>query len=234
MGQAKSRTFALPLDFTLGNLMGYTFYGDLLGISAMYKLSPGLAKEKLNEFYSTTFLNVDNEWISASGSRIMMFSDSFFMWGSDERGALRELGLLYLKLLHRGLLLRGAIVDGVLEFEPRLERDNFQKFLPNDDTLARAVGLESTHKGARLLIESDLAVRLLQSVPSWQSADGYVREPKPGNSHLEYKSPLRRISPTPEGHCYEYLYFWAPDRHLNHHATDYDAKRRELEEIQKM
>lgn len=214
--------------------MGYTFYGDLLGISGMYKLSPSLAKEKLNEFYSTTFFNIDDTWVANSGSRIMMFSDSFFMWGSDEQGALRELGLLYLKLLHRGLLLRGSIVDGALEFEPRLERENFQKFLPNDDTLARAVGLESTHKGARLLVESALAVRLLQSTPSWQSADGYVRDPQPRNPYIDYVSPLRRIAPTPEGLCYEYLYFWAPDRDLNHHETDYDAKRRELEEIQRM
>ena len=81
--------------------MGYTFYGDLLGISGMYKLSPGLAKDRLNEFYNTTFYNVDSDWITNSGSKIMMFSDSFFVWGEDEEGALRELGLLYLKLLHK-------------------------------------------------------------------------------------------------------------------------------------
>ena len=214
--------------------MGYTFYGDLLGISGMYKLSPGLAKEKLSEFYSITFRNVDEQWTLNSDSQIMMFSDSFPMRGSDEESALLKLGLLYLKLLDQGLLLRGAIVDGALGFEPRLERNNFEKFLPNDDTLARAVGLESTHKGARLLIESALAVRLLQEFPSWQSADGYVREPQPLNSNLKYESPLRRIAPTPEGYCYEYLYFWDPEQYLNQQATDYDTKRRELEEIQKM
>lgn len=214
--------------------MGYTFYGDLLGISGMYKLSPNLAKEKLNEFYNTTFNNVDATWIDNSNTKIMMFSDSFFMWGNDEQGALHELGLLYLKLLHRGMLLRGAMVDGVLEFDPRLERGNFQKFLPKDDTLARAVGLESTHKGARLLIESQLAVRLLGTVPSWQSADGYVRDTRPITPDIVYENSLRRIAPTPEGHCYEHLYFWAPNRELNHDSTDYDVKRRELEEIQKM
>ena len=194
--------------------MGYTFYGDLLGISGIYKLSPQLAKEKLNDFYRTTFDSVDATWIANSNTKIMMFSDSFFMWGDDEHGALRELGLLYLKLLHCGLLLRGSIVDGVLEFEPRLERSNFQKFLPRDDTLARAVGLESTHKGARFLIESQLAVRLLDKVSSWQAADGYVRETQP-IPHIEYESSLRRIAPTPEGHCYEYLYFWTTSRNHN-------------------
>jgi hypothetical protein len=214
--------------------MNYTFYGDLLGISGMYKLSPNLAKERLNEFYSTTFYNVDDEWLKQDDGKIMMFSDSFFMWGSDAEGALRELGLLYLKLLHKGLLLRGAIVSGSLQFEPRIVRKDFEKYLPQDDTLARAVGLESTHKGARLFVESQLAVALLANVPEWQSVDGYIREPRPNTTSISYDSPLRRISPTPENTCYEYLYFWGPDRTLNHHKTDYDKKRAELDEIQKM
>jgi hypothetical protein len=225
----------LQRNETTSQTMGYTFYGDLLGVGGLYGLSPKVAAEKLNEFYNTVFLNLDEAWQRRTRAQVMMFSDSFFMWSdSDEEGALTQLGWLYLKLLHKGLLLRGSIVDGTLRFEPRLERRNFEKRLPRDDTLARALVLEKSHKGARLLIESRLAVRMLRRNVSWQSADGYIREPRPRNPHVPYESSLRRISPTPEGGCYEYLHFWAPERQLNHDRTDYAATRRELRAIGKM
>ena len=58
-------------------------------------------------------------------------------------------------------MLRGAMVEHALQKEPRVEAKHFRKFLPTNDTLARAVGLEKTVKGARLLIEPTLAARLL-------------------------------------------------------------------------
>lgn len=213
--------------------MRYTFYGDLLGISGLYRLSPHLAYQKLNEFYNTTFQNIDENWCEESDTQIMMFSDSFFMWGNDAEGALLQLSNLYLSLLRKGLLLRGAIVDGLLQFDPRLERKNFRKMLPEDDTLARAVGLESTHKGARLLVEGALANKLLDEYENWLTFDGYIRHRVP-DSIIPCESVLRRISPTPEGFSYEFLYFWECNGAMNPEEMDYNARISELSAIQSM
>ncbi len=40
--------------------MDFTYYGDLLGISGLYKLSPSIAHSKLNDFYNTTFFSLSN------------------------------------------------------------------------------------------------------------------------------------------------------------------------------
>ena len=214
--------------------MSFTFYGDLLGISSLYKLSAAVAHEKLNEFYNTTFFSIDDTWERQYQIRTLMFSDSLLITGNAPlESALEKLLLVYMKLLHKGLLLRGAIVDGELTFEPRITRDNFQKFLPQDDTLARAAGLEGTQKGARLLIEPVLARTILATEPDWLTQEGYVRNVQ-GTSRPPYESVLRRICPTPDGNCYELLYFWICNRELNHHATDYRRKRDELGEIKKM
>jgi hypothetical protein len=214
--------------------MNFTYYGDLLGISGLYKLSPEIAYEKLNLFYNMTFASIDAQWQNRSGSKITMFSDSVLMWGNDAQGALRQLASLYTKLLAEGLLLRGAIVKDKLTFDPRLERRHFEKRLPTDNTLARAVGLESTHKGARLLIESPLANALLRSVPQWATAHGYITGPRPRNPQIPHDSVLRRIAPTPEGYCYELLYFWDFCAEANEMDVDYKANREQLEEVHKM
>jgi hypothetical protein len=115
-------------------------------------------------------------------------------------------------LIKKNLLLRGALVRGALEKEPRVEARNFRKFLPTNDTLARAVGLEKTLKGARLLIESPLAHKLLSAHSEWLTLEGYME-------HLHRSVPLtsvlRRICPSPSGTCYELLYFWKPVSTLN-------------------
>lgn len=214
--------------------MSFTFYGDLLGISSLYKLSAAVAHKKLNEFYNTTFFSLDDNWVRNNNVRTMMLSDSLLITGSaSAESALEQLLLVYIKFLHKGLLLRGAIVSGELNFEARITRENFQKFLPQDDTLARAAGLEGTQKGARLLIEPALATSVLESEHDWLTQDGYVTNVQ-GRSHPPYESVLRRICPTPDGNCYELLYFWACSQELNHHATDYRRKRDELREIKKM
>ncbi|MCL5405720.1 MAG: hypothetical protein M1398_03210 [Deltaproteobacteria bacterium] len=214
--------------------MSFTFYGDLLGISSLYKLSPSTAHEKLNDFYDTTFFSIGEQWELQHSVRTLMFSDSLLITGrADPETVLEQLLLVYMKLLHKGLLLRGAIVDGELDFEPRITRDNFKKMLPKDDTLARAAGLEGTQKGARLLIEPALARTLLSNEQDWLTQEGYVRNVR-GNHLQHYESVLRRICPTPDGSCYELLYFWVCSRELNHHATDYRRKRDELNEIKKM
>lgn len=214
--------------------MSFTFYGDLLGISSMYKLSPSVAHEKLNDFYNTTFNSIDAAWERQYHVRTLMLSDSLLITGdAPPESALEQLLLVYMKLLHKGLLLRGAVVAGELTFEERITRDNFQKFLPSGDTLARAAGLEGTQKGARLLIEPALTRAILAAEPDWLSQEGYVRNVQ-GTSRPPYESVLRRICPTPDGNSYELLYFWICNRDLNHHATDYRRKRDELGEIKKM
>lgn len=214
--------------------MSFTFYGDLLGISSLYKLSSAVAHEKLNEFYNTTFYALDENWERQNNIRTLMLSDSLLITGSaSAAAALEQLLRVYVNLLHKGLLLRGAIVSGELNFEARITRDNFEKYLPQDDTLARAAGLEGTQKGARLLIEPAVAASVLESERDWLTQDGYITNVQ-GRSHPSYESILRRISPTPDGSCYELLYFWVCSQELNHHATHYRRKRDELRETMKM
>jgi len=141
-----------------------------------------------------------------------MFSDSLLIWGESEDEIINQLQELYIKLISKGLLLRGAIVSGKLSFEPRITlTNNFTKSLPNDDTIARASGLEKTHKGARLLIENSLAERILGQNLDWLTHDGYLNNLKPEVSIDDMK---RRICPTPNNKTYELLYFWFTN-HLN-------------------
>jgi len=57
--------------------MGFTYYGDLLGISAYYKLSPIIAKDKLNSFYNTVFSSLSGFCQSYPDQvKVHMFSDS--------------------------------------------------------------------------------------------------------------------------------------------------------------
>ncbi|MCF8056648.1 MAG: hypothetical protein K9K37_08420 [Desulfocapsa sp.] len=215
--------------------MGFTFYGDLLGISGYYKLSPSIAKDKLNEFYNTVFFSLSDYCRDNVNAHVHMFSDSLLFYGDDPTPAIVELHRVYIKLLHKGLLLRGAMVTGRINFQIRTELINFEKQLPNDDTLARAVGLESTKKGARFLIEPELANVILEGHQEWLTHEGYVNK-QTGHPYgqVPYESTLRRIAPTPEQDVYEFLYFWACHRHLNHNDVDYDFKIETLEEIKGM
>jgi hypothetical protein len=98
---------------------------------------------------------------------------------------------VYVNLFYKGLLLRGAMVKGKLSFDPRLDTQNYEKKLPSDDTLARAVGLESKFKGARLIIENELANELLRTnrVNDWMTTEGY---PRRGRSRCT-RSQTRRV-----------------------------------------
>ena len=138
-----------------------------------------------------------------------MFGDSLMFYGDDIEAGLEQLHSLYMRLIHKGLLLRGAIVKGKLQYEPLLTFDNYEKKLPQDDTLARVMVLESTTKGARLLIENQLAAELLDQYPEWLTQEGYIMSFS--NRHyasVPHTSMLQRISPTPGQDTYEYLYFW--------------------------
>jgi hypothetical protein len=216
--------------------MGYTYYGDLLGISGYYNLDSQIAKNKLNDFYNTTFFSLSTYCMANKNVKVNMYSDSIFIWGDEPIGILKELQKVYIKLIHKGLLLRGAIVKGKLEYDPRIELDNYKKNLPKDDTLARAVGLEKSQKGARLLIESDLAKELLNHKIDWLTVDGYIKDIQKcnNNQHTAYDNILSRICPTPDYKSYELLYFWICHNHFTHADIDYEIKKDELEEISKM
>jgi len=156
--------------------MEFTYYGDLLGTSGFYKLGTKNAYNKLDDFYRTTFDHLsdycDNHEAEVQAN---LFSDSLVIWGEDHRAILKILNRLYQELIKQGLLLRGSIVKGKLKFEPRFELKNFVKQLPKTDVLARALGLEGSFKGARLIIESPLAEELFEGTPNWATIDGYFR-----------------------------------------------------------
>jgi hypothetical protein len=197
--------------------MHFTFYGDLLGIGSAYKLGAKAAYDKLNAFYNETFSTLTNR-----RQEVEMFSDSLLVIGDDASDALTDIALLFANLVRKGLLLRGTMVKGRLTYEARTTRENFQKRLPNDDTLARAVGLETSQRGSRFLIEPALANALLRNNSDWLSHEGYIRSINaPGNNQL------RRICPTPDNNSFEYLYYWTDSIEL----AEYAERIRELKDV---
>jgi hypothetical protein len=203
-------------------------------MSGYYRLNPAVAKDKLNDFYNTTFYSLSDYCVSHPEVTVVMFSDSLLIYGEDALPVLKELHKVYVKLIHKALLLRGAMVKGKLEFEPRYTLGNFTKDLPKDDTLARAVGLEEIKKGARLLLERELAAELLAHYPDWLTHEGYVRSLRAGGRQERIDSILRRIAPTPEQDYYECLYFWVCHEDFSHAGIDYSERIKELEAIQSM
>lgn len=215
--------------------MDFTYYGDLLGMSGYYRLNPNVAKDKLNLFYDITFESLSGYCRENDHATVAMFSDSLLFYGDDIHAALEQLHSVYARLTHQGLLLRGAIVKGKLQYEPRLTFENYEKRLPQDDTLARVMGLESTTKGARLLIENQLAAELLEQYPEWCTQEGYIMSFS--NAHyasVPASSMLRRISPTPGQDTYEFLYFWLNPDHRAYLGLDREVRVRDLEILKSM
>jgi hypothetical protein len=105
-------------------MVEFTFYGDLLGIASTYRQSPGSAYQKLDSFYNHCFRHLRGSCIEPNTAKINLFSDSIFFWGNDARSALELLKGLFIDLISDNLFLRGAIVHGKLEFEPRFTVDN--------------------------------------------------------------------------------------------------------------
>jgi hypothetical protein len=197
--------------------MQFTFYGDLLGIGSAYKLGAKTAYDKLNAFYNESFRTLINPQ-----HKVELYSDSLLVVGDDANNALTDIGLLYAQLVRKALLLRGAMVKGRLRYEARITRQNFQKRLPKDDTLSRAVGLEKSQKGSRFLIEPALANDLLRENPDWLSHEGYIRSINEQGSDQH-----RRICPTPDNNSFEYLYYWTAGTEFNEYAT----RIRDLEDV---
>jgi hypothetical protein len=216
-------------------MTAYTYWGDLLGVSGYYKLNPATAKEILNDFYNTTFITLSDYCRTHCESvKILMFSDSLLIYGQDAFSILPELCNVYVKLLGKGLLLRGGMVKGKLEMEPRYTLDNFQKNLPTDDILARVIGLEKAKKGARLLLERDIAVELLADHKDWLTNEGYIRSIREGLGQEGIDSILRKIAPTPEQDNYECLYFWDCNQNPNNNEITFSDIIKDLGSIQVM
>ena len=204
--------------------MNFTYYGDLLGIGSYYNLSPVVAQLKLHEFYNETFKILEDFVSKDNSNKVEMFSDSLLVFGTDPYEGLELIGRLYAELLKSDLLMRGAMVSGKLEFEPRVTIKNFSKRLPKDDVLAKAAGLEKSHKGARLLIENSLVEELMKECPIWLTNSGYLRTKNKRPKHYKL---LRKIAPTPDHRNYEFLYYWADDSH----PSDFTAWKKHLKQI---
>jgi hypothetical protein len=207
-------------------MLGYTYYGDLLGFSGYYNLNPTIAKDKLNDFYNIIFFALSNYCMTKKDKiKVYLFSDSLLIYGEEPIGILRQLQKAYIRLIEKGLLLRGALVRKKLNFDPRIELSNLEKRLPKDDTLARAVGLEKSQKGARLIIENNLANELLYHRKSWLTIEGYINDIN--GDILSYDNVLRRICPTPDYKNFEYLYFWE----LSGQEIDYEKTKDQLKQV---
>ena len=205
-------------------MIPFTYYGDLLGIGNYYKLSPSVAQQKLHDFYNEAFQTIREHVQHDEQNRIEMFSDSLFVIGRDAIAGLRFLSVLYSNLIRKDLLLRGGMVEGILEFEPRVTIMNFAKRLPKDDTLAKAAGLEKSQKGSRLLLENSLVEKLMAPCPEWMTNEGYIQTKAntPPDDDV-----LRRIAPTPDSQAYEYLYFWTTG--VQH--GDFKSRARHLQKL---
>ena len=181
--------------------MHFTYFGDLLGMAAAYRLSAKAAYRTLDTFYNEAFHRL-SLLCGERSTQVTMFSDSLLVWGDTFKEALPILGEVRDTLLAKGILLRGGMVSGRLEFEPRYTMENFRKMLPRDDVLARAVGLHATQKGARLLIESSLVEELLQDHPWWLVPEGQLFEAPDDTPPAGI---ARRIVPTRDRRSYELL-----------------------------
>lgn len=185
--------------------MEFTYYGDILGISSAYELGFDIAKNKLNRFYNEVYKTLKNYCQQNITTKVWMFSDSLFIYGDNALTALEEIQLVYDNLLSDDILLRGAMVKGKLSFEIRTSNDNIEKQLPVDDVLVRATGLEKFYKGARLIIENELASEFLQNYPDWATNEGFQKTYM--NYHnINNSKILKCICPTPDQRNYEYLY----------------------------
>lgn len=211
------------LKTTRPDAIPFTFYGDLLGIGKAYNLSPDAAYDKLNFFYNTAF-----EIFKQRQEKIFMFSDSIFITGTNAHEVLSAIGNVFLKLLENHLLIKGAMIKDEVRYDIRITRENFEKRLPTENIFARAVGLEKKFKGARLLIEPELAEILLGNSPEWKTIEGY--NSNISKYDLAQNSPLRRICPTSDNSEYEYLYCWDKNKPLD----EYDKLSTEMNNIKIM
>ncbi len=179
----------------------FIFYGDLLGVSNLYSIDTDVAKEVLNKFYNRIFENFRN-MAKSNEAKVYLFSDSVVINGKDLEKIIKILEKTYYQLFYDNIFLRGAIVEGQLDFDPRIELKNVEKRLPSTDVLFRAITLEKSARGARLLIEKKLAKKILPK--EWLTEDRYKK-------NIMFKEVTeddfrRKIVLSNEWQAYEYLW----------------------------
>jgi hypothetical protein len=181
----------------------FTFCGDLVGTSSVYSNAPDVAFDTLSQFYNTVFIELESYQSKNRDERkVYMFSDSLIITGDNFEDFIRSMCRVYMGMLNSAILLRGGMVAGLLEFDPRRTRENFEKNLPLGDVLARANGLEKSVKGARFVIESKIGQKVLESMKNWLTLQGYIRDPFEGKDMLLERS----VAPLASGGGYEVLY----------------------------
>ncbi len=183
--------------------MEFTFYADLVGISALYAASPTHAYEKLNEYYNDVFHGLDAYYVAGTDRKVEMYSDSLVVSGYDPQLFLSTVAPVYMTLLSKGLLLRGGMVRGRLNFDVRITTTNFSKNLPDSDVLARCVAMERKVKGARLVMSSEIAEPFFGNCRDWLTLQGYASNRRLGNTDIALQ---RSIIPLPDGSAYELLF----------------------------
>lgn len=182
----------------------FTYYGDLVGIKALYKKGSQSAYNKLSDYYNTVFHGLEAYHSANKDNRkVTMFSDSLLVTGDDPAAFIRALAPVYNTLAAKELLLRGGMVKGRLTKDARLETSNFEKFLPDSDVLARAASMESEVKGARFLLDHQMAKLMIQPKAEWLTIEGYESNPDEENRDLAFQ---RSIVPVKDCDCYEILY----------------------------
>ncbi|MBE2203929.1 MAG: hypothetical protein IAE94_06305 [Chthoniobacterales bacterium] len=180
----------------------FTYCGDLVGISSIYSNAPDAAYDLLSQFYNTAYRALENYQKRDLDCKVYMFSDSLIVTGGNADAFVRSMCDLYMSNLNHSTLLRGGIVSGRLDFDLRVSRENFEKKLPRSDKLAKASALEKSVKGARFVIEPELAAQLLARTPRWRTLQGYLGDLMENfNFELE-----RSIAPLPTGGGFEVLY----------------------------
>jgi hypothetical protein len=181
----------------------FTYFGDLVGIKSLYATSPKQAYERLNEYYNTAFYGLTSYYDNHPDRKVEMYSDSIVVTGDSPELFIENLACVYVTLHGHGLFLRGGLVPGRLEWDVRIQADNYRKNLPKSDVLAQAVSLEQKVKGSRFIVHNEIAHQLLSCCPEWITLDGYARTPKIGDPDLRLQ---RSLIPLPDGSAYEVLY----------------------------
>jgi hypothetical protein len=183
------------------NDIPFTFYGDLLGVSDFYNISEKEGYKKLDEFYNAIY-DIFHLGIAPT-TKIFIFSDSLFITGRYLSDTLNRLGNLYIELLKKQLFFKGAVVQDLLEFDPRLELKNLRKMLPIGDVLYRAVTLEKHAEGIRLVVEKHLAQKILP--PELHGISHSYEAPFIRSSNTKHNV-LHKIKWTSDLNAYDFLW----------------------------
>jgi hypothetical protein len=180
----------------------FTYCGDLVGVSSVYANAPKQAYNLLSQFYNVAYTALQDYQKRNKGAKVYMLSDTLIVTGTKPEMFVRAMCDIYMSLLNGSVLLRGGMVLGKLEFDPRESHSAFEKRLPSTERLAKASALEKSAKGARFIVESALAQQLLSAREDWLTLQGYVNDPMTGQD-MELQ---RSIAPIASGGGYEVLY----------------------------